>query len=92
MTYALARETALKTVYPGAADILTPNNILALEYINAIHRQKAPFIPVTIARHKTGYHDLSLTEDNMFGHSAQTCKKWDTDFFKIYAAGISGTL
>lgn len=81
MTYALARETALKTVYPGAADILTPNNILALEYINAIHRQKAPFIPVTIARHKTGYHDLSLTEDICSATALRHARR-DTDFSK----------
>lgn len=60
LSYAHARQRALEAVCPEAPDILTPNNILALEYINAIRTQRASITPVTIERQIAGYHELSM--------------------------------
>ena len=39
----------------------SPNNILAVEYLKAIHRQKSPMQPVTIRRKGAGYHDTGVS-------------------------------
>lgn len=40
---------------------LTPNNTLAIEYINAIHKLKSPITPFTIKRSGNGYTNEELT-------------------------------
>lgn len=61
-SYALARSQALESCLPEAAGLLTPNNILGIEYIRAIKKLGAPIQPVTVRRQSAGYHDLSLQE------------------------------
>ncbi len=61
-SYALARQKALESCFPKAFGLLTPNNILGIEYIRAIQKTGAPILPVTVRRQSSGYHDLSLGE------------------------------
>ncbi len=35
-----------------------PNNILAIEYLKALHRQKSDITPITVSRTGAGYHSL----------------------------------
>lgn len=65
MTYPAARSQALMDVYPFEDSHIplllnSPNNILGIEYIKAIHSLDSNIIPYTITRKSTGYHDLSL--------------------------------
>lgn len=60
LTYAQARQHVLESIYPETRQFLTPNNTLAVEYIRAIHKQKASIKPITLKRRETGYHDLSM--------------------------------
>ncbi|MBE5987517.1 MAG: nucleotidyltransferase [Paenibacillaceae bacterium] len=66
-TFPEARNTALVTsgaVGKEDASILaSPNNILGIEYLKAIHRQNASLTPLTIARNGSGYHDPLLMPD-----------------------------
>ena len=41
--------------------LLSPNNILGIEYIKALLRRKSGLIPITVKRTGHGYHDLSLS-------------------------------
>ena len=41
----------------------SPNNILAIEYIKAIIRQKSRLIPLPVLRQGSGYHTTQLTEN-----------------------------
>lgn len=51
ITFASARENALRKINPEYADIIqSPNNILGVEYAAAIDRLKSPITPVTFAR------------------------------------------
>lgn len=57
ISYAAARGEALQTL-TGAdgAVYASPNNILAVEYLKALHRQNSPIRPLAVKR-ETGYHD-----------------------------------
>lgn len=46
-----------------ASILLTPNNILGIEYCKAIHRQNSSLTPLTIKRAGSGYHDPLVTPD-----------------------------
>lgn len=47
-----------------SSDILSePNNILATEYIRALIRSKSKIKPITVKRHKAGYHDKNLYQN-----------------------------
>lgn len=91
LSYALARQKALETVFCGAPDILTPNNILAIEYINAIHTQKASIVPVTIKRQVTGYHELSM-ENTVCSASALRHAARDVSDFSKYMPEAAAAL
>lgn len=41
----------------------SPNNILAIEYIKAIIRQKSRLIPLPVLRRGSGYHTTQITEN-----------------------------
>ena len=58
ITYAAARENAVREIIGGKADILSqPNNILAVEYVSALNRLKSSIKPVTFLRQGPGYND-----------------------------------
>ncbi len=51
LSYASAREAALRTLSADCADILkSPNNILAVEYLKAIYKNNFSIKPVTVPR------------------------------------------
>lgn len=53
--------TARAMALPDYGDLLqTPNNILAVEYLKAIHMLNAGLSPIPILRKGGGYHNLSL--------------------------------
>ncbi len=60
-SYPNARSAALIQYAPVLADnsdiFRSPNNILGIEYIKALLRQKSPIVPVTVKRLGAGYHD-----------------------------------
>lgn len=59
-SYPNARTAAMTQYSPSLAynrEIFSsPNNILGIEYIKAIHRQKSPMNPMTIRRQGAGHH------------------------------------
>lgn len=65
MTYPAARSKAymedpkLKGTFDSSL-LNSPNNILGIEYIEAIHSLDSKIVPYTIKRQSSGYHDLSL--------------------------------
>jgi predicted nucleotidyltransferase len=70
ISFAKAREKAvisyLNSQYceKTIQDIMaSPNNILAIEYIKALHRLNSTIQPFTIKRFKTGYHSLEREDD-----------------------------
>lgn len=67
LSYPNARNEALIQHYPFLGQyknvFSSPNNILGIEYIKAIHRQKSNMSPVTIQRTGAGYHSR-LPENN----------------------------
>lgn len=59
-TEALMEQTTMED-FPQLKEIFSsPNNILAIEYIKAIRKQKSPIKPATIKRHIAGYHEEDL--------------------------------
>lgn len=53
-------ETALSRLYGKdvSRDLLSPNNILAIEYIKALSAEGSSIIPLTVRRAGAGYHDI----------------------------------
>ncbi len=65
LTYPAARQKAFLTCYPQtskdiSASLSSPNNILGIEYLKAIHQLNSPITPHTITRQVAGYHDTVL--------------------------------
>ncbi len=66
-TYPAARKKALLAEFSEDdratyEDILaSPNNILGLEYLKALHLLNSPIKPYTIKRKSAGYHDQTIT-------------------------------
>lgn len=56
-----------------ASILMSPNNILGIEYCKALYRQNSPMTPVTISRKGYGYHDTGL--DSAGFHSATGIRK-----------------
>lgn len=66
-SYPAARSKAIKEYYELKDEstwahkiIAAPNNILGLEYLNAIKRINSSIQPITIKRQHNNYHDLNL--------------------------------
>lgn len=69
ISFASARENALRKINPVYADIIkTPNNILAVEYIAALNRLESEITPVTFERIGAA-HDSDKTSENIAGAS-----------------------
>lgn len=60
-TYPEARAAALSSFLPGSDLLSTPNNILGIEYCQAVLRQNSPLSCLTIRREGSGYHDSSIS-------------------------------
>ena len=64
MSFPLARQQALKSYFKNPdLDIILeqPNNILGIEYIKTLYKQKSSMKCYTIKRMVSGYHDQTLT-------------------------------
>ena len=64
MSFPLARQQALKSYFKNPdLDIILeqPNNILGIEYIKTLYKQKSCMKCYTIKRMVSGYHDQTLT-------------------------------
>lgn len=65
--YPIARKHALLSHFEGDeleqmdAVLSSPNNILGIEYIKAIHRLHSSIVPYTVTRHTNEYHCEELT-------------------------------
>lgn len=58
MNFAKARADAFAGCYPEYTGIIsTPNNILGIEYLKSIKKNKSSIIPCTITRKGNDYHD-----------------------------------
>ena len=68
LSYPKARELAIATYFRGSKQyteaLESPNNILGIEYLKALKRQKSSIIPVTIKRINSDYN--STTTKNNF--------------------------
>lgn len=64
LTFASARENALRSIDADAADIIRhPNNILGVEYAAAIRRQGSGMLPVTFAREGAAHDEEGAKSD-----------------------------
>ena len=65
MSYPTARNTALQACAPHLNAhmnvLMTPNNILGIEYCKALHRRRSHIQPYTLCRAGASYHDASLS-------------------------------
>lgn len=65
ISYPKARENALmmylNDIRKYANVLSSPNNILGIEYLKALHKLKSKIQPFTIPRYEAGYNDLSYT-------------------------------
>jgi predicted nucleotidyltransferase len=60
-SYPAARARATAAKGSDMADVISePNNILGIEYINALKRLSSPIKPITIKRELAHYHDKNL--------------------------------
>lgn len=60
ISYATARENAIRKKYPDLADILsTPNNILAIEYLKALSRLNSKITPIPVKRFAVQHDEAS---------------------------------
>ncbi len=62
MAYPKARQLALEETLSGKNIPVTPNDILGIEYVKAIHHLSSPIKPHTIKRIGAGYHDLDVSK------------------------------
>ena len=67
ISFPKARENALmlylNDIRKFAKILSSHNNILGIEYLKALKKFKSNIIPISIPRYKTGYNDLSYSED-----------------------------
>ncbi len=60
ISYASARENAIRKKYPHLAEILkTPNNILAIEYLKALSRLNSKITPIPVKRYGVQHNEAS---------------------------------
>jgi predicted nucleotidyltransferase len=76
LSYPVAYGQAIQTTLSGYTDhtisryTTEPNNILGLNYCLALHRLQSPIRPVTIKRQKAGYHQTTVTDQNIASATA----------------------
>lgn len=55
--------------------LASPNNILALEYLQALEASHSAMIPLPILRQGGGYHDTAVTQDFCSASAIRSCLK-----------------
>ena len=70
LSYPAARQKALTSVLPSLSDksdlIVSPNNILGIEYTKALLRSGSTIVPMTINRSDNGYSSTVLPSEGSF--------------------------
>lgn len=70
LSYPAARQKALTSVMPSLSDksdlIVSPNNILGIEYTKALLRSGSTIKPMTISRSDNGYSSTALPSEGSF--------------------------
>lgn len=70
LSYPAARQKALTSVLPSLSDksdlIVSPNNILGIEYTKALLRSGSTIEPMTISRSDNGYSSTALPSEGSF--------------------------
>lgn len=70
LSYPAARQKALTSVLPSLSDksdlIVSPNNILGIEYTKALLRSGSTIEPMTISRSDNGYSSTDLPSEGSF--------------------------
>jgi len=92
-TYPKAVSNSLKkylNITQEKQEILTPNNILSIEYLKTLKKIKSPIIPYTIKRFKVGYHDTAI-KGNIASATAirQYIKNENALFFNVIPLEIA---
>lgn len=74
--FATARAKAAQKIVPEFSDLLnTPNNLLAVEYCKAIHRQKSGMQPFAVQRVGAA-HGAALQPENAFASASAVRALW----------------
>lgn len=71
--YPKARAIALEAMGMGRQELETvksPNNLLGIEYLKALHRQNLPIRPVAVQRKGAGYHAGHIPRDGAFASAS----------------------
>lgn len=65
LSYSLSSENALKKLLKSDDEkrIFSPNNLLGIEYIEALNKTKSKIKPHTIKRHLTNHNDVLVSSD-----------------------------
>lgn len=75
LSFPNARQKTLETLnIPGAGAISQPNNILALHYLETIHRKELALTPLLVTR-RGNYNDTSLPADSALFASASAIRR-----------------
>ncbi len=84
-SYALSRSMAFKDIYgKDISEIEKPNNILALEYLNALKYFKSDIIPIPIKRIMSSYNETRLEGEFSSARSIrENLKTKETDFLNM---------
>lgn len=76
-SYPKARENAvmmyLNDIRRFANVLSSPNNILGIEYLKALKRQKSNIQPITIKREGSKYNDTAVPRDSRFASATAIC-------------------
>ncbi|MCI9525594.1 MAG: nucleotidyltransferase family protein [Lachnospiraceae bacterium] len=71
------------TTFKEIEDVLaSPNNILALEYLQALAASGSAIIPTPIFRKGSGYHDTAITEDFCSASAIRSCLREKSSFLQ----------
>lgn len=80
----VARKNALNALFPDTMNISeiidTPNNILGIEYLKALHHFNSDIRPIIVKRTGNGYHDTDLNEG--FASATALRKLFEPDTFE----------
>lgn len=78
LSYPAALQKAVEKRTPLLAPALRqPNNILALSYLNALHTYAPAIKPLAIARHKSAYHDTTVSGSFASASAIRACLTQD---------------
>lgn len=84
-SYPLANEEAIQKFISkgGEKRIFSPNDLLGVEYINALSRLKSNIVPVTVKRHLTDHFDKKIVRNFASASEIRNMIFKGTDFSKF---------